>query len=192
MGALRPRGGASEPRSRFHPRYQVRLRRAVPAFVLIVGLSVLAGGVWLRVLDRVDAGASTAAGCGTATTGPADPRRIQVRVYNGTDREGLAKQVAGELRSRGFVVLSTANDPLVDIREVRGSAEIRYGPKGAKQADMVRRQVPGAKVFKDVREDAVVDVALGSAYQRLATSAELSRGRQGIVAPVAPAPSPTC
>lgn len=189
MAALNPRDGAPGRPPRFRPRYRVRFRRAIPALVLVLGLSVLAGGVWLRVLDRVDAGATAAPGCGTATVGALDPRRIQVRVYNATDREGLAGQVADQLRGRGFAVVAADNDPLIDIRVVGGPAEIRYGPKGAKQAEVVRRQVPGAKLHRDVREDTVVDVALGPKYRRLSTAAELARGRQGIAAPAAPSPA---
>ena len=185
---MSPRDGA--PRSRFRPRYRVRFRRALPARLLVLGLSVLAGSVWLRVLDRVEAGASQAAGCGTGSTGAVDARRVQVRVYNSTAREGLARSVADQLRGRGFLVIVIANDPLIDIRDVRGTAEVRYGPKGAKQADLVRRQVPGAKTFRDAREDAVVDLALGSAYKRLATAAELAKGRQGLVAPAPAATTP--
>ena len=129
MGALSHPDGAPRRPSRFRPRYRTRLRRALPALVLLLALSLLAGGVWLRVLDRVDAGASTAA-AGCASAGTAAVRRIQVRVYNSTVREGLARSVADQLRGRGFVVITTANDPLVDIRDVRVAAEVRYGPAG--------------------------------------------------------------
>lgn len=187
MAALRSPGGASRlPRARY------RRRRALPALVLLLGLSVLAGVVWLRVLDRVDAGATpAAAGCGTRP-GTAVDSRVELRVYNSTAREGLARSVSEQLRGRGFVVIATANDPLIDLRDVRGSAEVRYGPRGAKQAELVRRQVPGAKLFRDAREDAVVDLALGPAYKRLATAAELAKGRQGqglAAAPVTTAPA---
>jgi hypothetical protein len=188
MAALSSPGGA--PRSR--RRHRVRLRRALPALVLLLGLSVLAGAVWLRVLDRVDAGATPAAACGTGPAGVLDPRRVEVRVYNSTIREGLARSVGEQLRGRGFSVIAVANDPLIDLREVLASAEVRYGPRGAKQAELVRRQVPGAKLFRDAREDAVVDLALGTAYKRLATEAELAKGRQGLVAPAATAPPPAC
>lgn len=189
MGGLSSRGGARKPP---RPRYRLRLRRALPALVLLLGLSSLAGAVWLRVLDRVDAGATAAAGCGSrAGAGAGAAPRVEVRVYNSTTREGLARSVTEQLRGRGFVVIATANDPLIDLRDVRGSAEIRYGPSGARQAALVRRQVPGAKLFRDAREDAVVDLALGPAYKRLATAAELAKGRQGLVAP-AVTTAPAC
>jgi hypothetical protein len=204
VAALSPLGRVPRRRPRrgprFRPRYRLRLRRAIPALVMILALCVLAGGVWLRVLDRVDAGAAPA-GCGTAdgatlAGGALDPRSVKVRVYNSTAREGLARTVSGLLRSRGFAVVVAANDPLIDIRQVAGSAEVRYGPAGARQADLVRRQVPGAKLYRDAREDSTVDLALGGTYRRLSTSAELARsakGRQGLVARSAPpAASPSC
>ena len=58
MPALSSPDGAPRRPSRFRTRYRFRLRRALPALVLLLALSVLAGGVWLRVLDRVDAGAA--------------------------------------------------------------------------------------------------------------------------------------
>ena len=176
---------------RFRPRYRGRLRRALPGLVLLVALSLLAGGVWLRVLDRVNAGATSAAGCGTGPVAATDLRRVEVRVYNSTVREGLARSVADQLRGRGFVVVTTANDPLIDIRDVRSAAEVRHGPAGARQAELIRRQVPGAKLFRDAREDAVVDLALGAAYKRLATAAELAKGRQGLLGAAAGGPAPT-
>lgn len=191
MAALSSPGGARRRPSRSRRRHRARLRRALPALVLLLGLSVLAGGVWLRVLDRMNAGATTSGGCSPGPAGGLDAHRVEVRVYNSTVREGLARSVSDQLRTRGFAVISTANDPLIDIRDVRGSAEVRYGPNGARQADLVRRQVPGAKVFRDAREDAVVDLALGPLYKRLATSAELARGRQGLVA-AAPTTPPAC
>lgn len=185
---------ASESRPRLpRPRYRMRLRRAIPALVLLLGLSVFAGSVWLRVLDRVDAAEARPGAC--ATSGVLDPARVQIRVYNGTDRRGLAKQVSDQLRGRGFVVLAADNDPLLDLHPLTGVAEVRFGPKGAKQAELMRRQVPGSVLYKDVREDAVVDVALGPKYKRLANPAELARGRQGIAVPAAtraPAPAPSC
>jgi len=173
-------------------RYSMRLRRAVPALTLLLALAVAAGMVWLRVLDRVDGGSrAAAAACGAASS----PARPQVRVYNATAREGLARTVAGQLVSRGFVVLATENDPLVGVRQVEGSAEVRFGPSGRRFADQLRREVPGATLYRDAREGPVVDLVLGEKFRRLATSAELARGRQGIAAPPAsPAPvaSPRC
>jgi hypothetical protein len=179
MGAVF-QGRDAPPRAR----YTVRLRRALPALALLLALATVAGMVWLRVIDRVDAGASSAAACSTA----APDGRVQLRVYNATAREGLARTVATQLVGRGYAVLTAENDPLSGVRPVEVPAEVRFGPAGRVYADQVRRQVPGATLYRDAREGAVVDVVLGERYRRLSTVAELAKGRQGIAAPAATPP----
>lgn len=181
MGAVF-QGRDAPPRAR----YTVRLRRALPALALLLALSVVAGMVWLRVLDRVDAGASSSAACTTSAPG----NKVQLRVYNATAREGLAKTVATQLAGRGYAILAAENDPLAGVRPVEGPAEVRFGPSGKKLAEQVRRQVPGATLYRDAREGAVIDVVLGDRYIRLSTPGELAKGRQGIAkVPAAPAPT---
>jgi LytR cell envelope-related transcriptional attenuator len=180
MGAVF-QGKDAPPRAQ----YTMRLRRAVPALVFLLVLCALAGVTWLKVIDQVD---------DRAVAGACDPAQVsssklQVRVYNATAREGLARTIAGQLVGRGYAIVTTDNDPLSGIRPVESSAEVRYGPAGARQAALVRRQVPGATLFKDARQGSVVDLVLGEKFRRLATPAELARGRQGLVAP-APAKTP--
>jgi hypothetical protein len=180
MGAVF-QGKDAPPRAQ----YRMRLRRALPALVFLLVLCVLAGITWLKVIDQVD-DRTAATDCGANQVSSS---KLQVRVYNATAREGLARTVAGQLIGRGYAIVATDNDPLSGIRPVEGSAEVRYGPAGARQAALVRRQVPGATLFKYAREGSVVDLVLGDKFRRLATPAELARGRQGLVAP-APATTP--
>jgi hypothetical protein len=191
MGAVF-QGKDAPPRAR----YSMRLRRALPALVFLVVLCALAGVTWLKVLDRVDARIAAAA-CPSPS---GDPNRVQLRIYNATAREGLAKTVAAQLDSRGFAIIATENDPLAGIRPVDGTAEVRYGAAGAKLAVQVRRQVPGATLYRDAREGTVIDLVLGDAFRRLSTAAELAKGRQGLLTPTrgpagptgaSPAPSPS-
>jgi hypothetical protein len=141
--------------------------------VMITVLSALAGAVWWRLLYPAGAEPAAAAGC-TATE--LEPHAVRVRVYNASAREGLAGTVAGQLGRRGFAVVATANDPLIDLRPITtGWAEIRYGAAGTRHAQLLRAHVPGAKLFRDGRKDAVVDVALGPAFKRLSNPAELAR-----------------
>ena len=77
--------------SRAH--YTLRLRRALPALVCLLALCALAGLTWLKVIDQVDDRVAAAA-CGSR---PVDSSKVQVRVYNATAREGLARKVAGQL-----------------------------------------------------------------------------------------------
>ena len=167
--------------------YTYRLRRALPALCLLLVLAAGAGLVWLRVLDRVEAGATGGTACGTSAPGD----RVQLRVYNATAREGLARTVATQLAGRGFAVVATANDPLVGVRLVEGSAEVRYGPDGQRWAEQVRKQVPGATLYRDAREGRIIDVVIGERFRRLSTDAELAKARQGIVRAAAPAPTPS-
>lgn len=171
--------------------YSFRARRALPAVTFILVLSVLAGLTWLKVVDEVNGRRAAASACGD--TG--DPNKVQLRVYNATGREGLAKVVAEQLTGRGYAIVGTGNDPLAGIRLVEGSAEVRYGPGGQRWAEQVRKQVPRATLYKDGRGGRVIDVVLGDKFSRVSTDAELAKGRQGLVrtaAPVLAAPDPEC
>jgi len=189
MTMLSPLGRV--PRRR--PPGRRRSRRPVPALVLLVALSVLALAVWWRVLHR-GAGESTAGACPAHPhTGvfALDPRRVKVRVYNATDRLGLARTVAGQLRRRGFSIAATSNDPLADSRQVLGVGELRYGALGAPQAQLVSWQFPGIRLAEDPRTDAVVDVAIGPAFRSLASAAHVTQAKKK-AAVVAARQSPAC
>ena len=61
-----------------------------------------------------------------------NPRTVKVNVYNATKHRGLARSTSVELAARGFAIGTVANDPLNKL--IVGTAEIRYGSKGASQA----------------------------------------------------------
>ena len=174
MGAVF-QGPHAPPRAQ----YTLRLRRALPALAFLLVLGGLAGLTWLKVIDQVDDRA-TAAACGPE---PVSSSKVQVRVYNATAREGLARNVAALLAGRGYAIVATDNDPLSGLRPVEVPAEVRYGPAGARAAALVRRQVPGATLYQDARQGPIVDLVLGEQFRRLSTPAELARGRQGLLAP---------
>ena len=107
-----------------------------------------------------------------ATCAPYDPKVVtpentRVNVYNASTREGLAGSVARSLDERGFVIGKVANDP--SSRKTPKVAEIRYGPKGAAHAKLLRTSLPkGTALVKDKRAVATVDLALGPKYTTLA------------------------
>ncbi len=114
-------------------------------------------------------GANRPTPCATAsTTAPAavTPQQTIVNVYNATSRSGLAAKTAAAVRKRGFVVEDVANDPLK--KSVKGTAEVRFGPKGASRAKLVVSQVAGSKGVKDKRKDDSVDLVLGAKFTTLA------------------------
>lgn len=94
------------------------------------------------------------------------PSQVTVNVYNATSRAGLAGTTAKDVRTRGFVVGTIANDPL--SKSVTGSGEIRYGKNGTAAASVVKAMLPTAAMVQDARADASVDLVLGDTYSTLA------------------------
>ncbi len=104
-----------------------------------------------------------------------DPQKVKVRVYNSTDRAGLAGTVSKELTKRHFAIDATGNDPIRDERNVQGVGEIRYGSAGAQQAVLLSFQFPGIALVKDARTDAVVDLAIGPKFSKVATPQQVKQ-----------------
>ncbi len=186
MSTLTPSGG--------------RKRRGGQALtVILIGLLVLAAGGYLgwRLMNRDDTTASpgpTNSSCPSPGASPSGspgasakplpkPSTITVDVLNSTDRQGLAKTTAGQLEARGFRIGAIDNDPLG--KKIAGTAQVRYGPKGKRNATVVAAQVTGSTLVNDKRTSKVVSLALGEAYTGLATPEEAA-------AALTPSPSPTC
>lgn len=127
--------------------------------------------------------------CVTVTVVPADtlpsPTDVTTNVYNSTDRTGLAAATGEELKSRGFVIGTVANDPLG--KTITGVAEIRHGPKGAQAAALMAYYLPGARLVDDERTDATIDTVLGAGFLDVAPQAEVDAA---IDTPT-PSPSPS-
>lgn len=153
----------------------------VIAVVLALAVGIL-GGWWFAGRDHgtPTASPSTSASCSTHASSsksvspkpaalPA-PRTIKVNVYNSTKHNGLARTTSIELAARGFVIGTVANDPLKKL--VPGTAEIRYGPKGAAQAKVVAAQVATPTMVQDKRTTTTVDFVVGESYSALNTPAQ--------------------
>ena len=152
-----------------------RDRRPVGPLVFLLVLALAALGVWWKVL--ADEGARTEAdeaACATAAEAPPslDPGTVSVRVFNATDRAGLANEVAAQLQQRGFVVDEIANDS--SGREVTGTGEVRHGPRGTEAARFLALFLPGAGSFQDTRADARVDLVVGPDFTELTPPDQLA------------------
>jgi hypothetical protein len=116
--------------------------------------------------DSPDAGATTPGPCVTTTVRPGlvlpKPGQVTANVFNATSRAGLARRTSDQLKSRGFVIAKVANDPLG--KSLTTVAEIRYGPAGLANAQLMRYYVQGATLVLDKRADATVDVVLGAKF----------------------------
>ncbi len=121
---------------------------------------------------------ATAVPCVTISKGSVVASTTKVNVYNATRRNGLAASTARQLQDRGFVIGAIANDP--KHKKVTAPAEIRYGPKGAKRADLVSALIgKGVVKVNDRRRTQTVDLVLGSRFTSLLPAPSAS-------------PTPTC
>ena len=144
-------------------------RRPIPPLVFLLVLALAALVVWWNVFDNEgEQEVEQAQACASASAAPPslDPSTVSLRVFNATDRGGLAQEVAAALQERGFVVEEIANDPTE--RPVTGVGELRHGPRGNEAATFVRLFLPQAGDFVDTRATATIDVVIGPDYAGLA------------------------
>jgi hypothetical protein len=180
MTALSPMGRVPQRRP-VPPRVKPH-RRPGPWLAFLAVLVIIAVVVWWRVLGAAggDGGGDNLA-CGpraNAAVLTMDPKTVKVRVYNATEKNGLARLVSYQLRAKKFGVVATSDDPLKETRKVEGVAEIRYGPDGVQQALLISFWFPGSTLVADKRTDLVVDVAIGPGYKNLATAAQVDKAKQ--------------
>ena len=172
-------------------------RGPLPVVVaVIVALALgIAGGWWFAGRDKGSASAppTSSPSCSThpstsksSSAKPVvlpDPRTIKVNVYNATKHRGLAKATSVELAARGFGIGTVANDPLNKL--IVGTAQIRYGTKGAAQAKVVAAQVPSPIMVTDRRKDGSVDFVIGEQYSSLNTPAQAQTQLKAVPTPTA-------
>lgn len=96
---------------------------------------------------------------------------VQINLYNGTTRAGLANRIGDNFTNRNFQVLDREDHD----SEVEGIAELRYGPQAVGAAQLVGAYFlnEATRVFDIDREGTVVDVVLGAQFQQLATPTEV-------------------
>ncbi len=154
---------------------RARRRRSVITFLIVLLLLFFAAWYalsYIRADDAKRAGASTATSATiSATSCVLTPEQVEVNVFNATSREGLAGQVAKDLKKRGFVVTTVANDP--KHADVTGRGHLRFGNDGVNPAKLVSRHVGNFEEHPDARKRASVDVVLGPKYQRLVDEAKI-------------------
>ncbi|MCT1620165.1 LytR C-terminal domain-containing protein [Janibacter hoylei] len=100
------------------------------------------------------------------------PSEITLNVYNTTWQEGLASEVAGDLKDRGFKVKATGNDPKMSFLEDE-VAIIRFGPEGQRAAKRLAQHVEGVQLQKDDRTTNKVDLVLGNKWDDLKPASQV-------------------
>jgi LytR cell envelope-related transcriptional attenuator len=180
----------------------VRRRRRRQTLTFLAGLvGVLALGLlaWLTYAGVVPwpfGGKVTVAQNVCTHSQPLPPKKITVRVFNGSSRDGLAGQVAGKLKGLGFAVKTTGNDPLE--AKIKTAVEIRHGENGDVAAATMSAYVVGkAKDVQDDRQDTSVDLVLGPSFTRLHSKSELKKSLAAVTStlpmtcPLGATPPPT-
>ena len=161
-------------------------------------VAVTAGFTAVRTVDRPDrpiAAVPPAPRVECVLTLPDSPAAVRVRVLDGGAPAGLLGTATAQLRARSFTVLTgvTGGGP-ADV------ATLRYGPAAIGAATLLRAEVRGevGMEFDPGRQDQVVDLTIGPAFTRLATTTEVNEGLVAAGEPSRPAqcsavapPSPT-
>ena len=105
------------------------------------------------------------------------PDTVRVNVYNATSRQGLAGASPPDLRDQGFAVAKVGNDPR--HRTSRGA--VRSGTARAARwpRRLARIWMARARLVRDHRRDATIDLVAGKRVSGLRTAAAPRPVRRG-------------
>ncbi len=158
-------------------------------FALILLLGILALTAYYQKIDLpLGSGRPTPLPtCPSVAATVQAPGETSVNVFNASNRNGLALNVARELQKRGFVVpRDPANDP--QKTKMTAMAVIRHGPTGLLAAQTVATVAAGeVQLVQDDRTGSDVDLVLGATF-KLAPAPSPSP----TPSPGAAVPAPTC
>lgn len=192
-------------------------RLRTPYVLFVVAALVLGAVVWATALGGSDV-ATQAAACPVTpaaedaglreqpageldTVEPALLADTRVRVLNANGQSGQAGAVAAQLVEHGFQPAgadATGNDTVYS-QDLECHGQIRYGEAGKATARSLSLVAPCMQLVADSRDDATVDLVLGTIFSRLSDSAEamgaldeLKVGRQPLTSELEAARSVSC
>ncbi|MGW1595113.1 LytR C-terminal domain-containing protein [Streptomyces sp. NPDC002343] len=193
-----------------YPRMRPSRRRGrlVAAAVASIAVLGLLGWGTVQLIDVFTGGGGTTAAArttdcrtkahqaGRAEPAPAAqadalpaPGRITVNVYNATERTGLAKKTADELRRRGFRIGKVGNAAKAYDKKVKGTG-LLLGSPAAQDTSLrvLATQLAGAGLRADARKGADLDLIIGDAFKALTRQQTADKAVTTLTAP-APAGS---
>ncbi len=159
--------------------------------LIVVGVLALAAVVFV-VVALVKDTQSGATGKVTCPPGAVlvdmslpEPKQITVKVFNGTDNNGWGSQITEDFKNRKF----KTQEPEDNKKVVEGVAVLRFGPKTVGSAHLLRAFFLGeaTQEYNAKREDAVVDVVIGTKFRQLATPTEMRQSLADLGEPKVPA-----
>ncbi len=131
--------------------------------LLVLGAGLTAAGLYSGVIPAPgDAAALPTCAPAAKPAAVLTTRQVQIDVYNGSGRSGLAASTAAALRAQRFTVAKIANAP--GGARVTSAAIVRYGPRGKARALLLGSYVPGARLIQDERTTTLLDLVLGSGF----------------------------
>ncbi|MFG2652762.1 LytR C-terminal domain-containing protein [Streptomyces sp. NPDC048436] len=207
MSMLTPPGMGGKYRITGSKYPRMRRNRGRRRIVLAAVASVVAAGLigWgtLQLIDVFTGGdkATAASGrgdCATKSSPSAkaskakalpEPGQVTVNVYNATPRGGLAKNVAAELKKRGFTVGKVDNAPKAYDKKVKGTG-LLLGSKTATDTALpvLGTQLAGTESRTDARKGGEVDLILGTKFKDLAKKEDADKAL-AVLAEPKPTPS---
>ncbi|GAB3577039.1 envelope integrity protein Cei [Amycolatopsis endophytica] len=159
-----------------------RRHRPLPALIVIGVLGLVAMFIWVRAITskadidealRCDPPPTPPPGMTYTNlgynaldeTGPIPADRVVLKVLNASEKRGQAAITTEALRQLGFTrIAEPENDPAYAEEEAACRGQLRFGEAGSSAARTVGLVVPCVEMVRDDRQDASVDLAIGSAF----------------------------
>ncbi len=181
------------------------VRASTPYLVSTIALLVVGVVAW-AVVFTTDSAETEVLACTSASTPkpdglgevishdelakvePISPKDIEVRVFNANGQAGQAGEAAATLTELGFQPApgdSIGNDPIFTEQDLDCRGQIRFGSEGRAAAATLALTTACVEFRQDDRDDATVDLALGSQFDNTPPSKaardilrQLSRGAE--------------
>lgn len=106
---------------------------------------------------------------------PVELTQIKANVYNGSSRNGLAKETADRLKTFGVSIETVGNA----AESYAGSVRITTGKEGIAKAYSLSRALPDAEVRVDLAKGKQINVLLGEQFQGALSKEILGEGDLG-------------
>lgn len=121
---------------------------------------------------------------------PEPAQDVKIQVLNASTRRGAALQATNQLQADGFQVAAPANDPAYPRQDMQCRGQIRFGANGESAARTVSLLVPCTQLVRDNRQDATVDLAIGSDFTGVAPNTQAKQAIHELASWAARHPAP--
>ncbi len=115
---------------------------------------------------------------------------VQVQVLNASTERGAATQASNQLVQAGLRVADPTNDPLYPKQDMKCRGQIRFGANGEAAARTVSLLIPCTQLVRDNRQDATVDVAIGSDFSGVTPNTQAQQAMHQLAQWAAKHPAP--